>query len=441
MERKHIFTKITVAIFIISIMWLPLGCWDRIEVDNRAIVLGAAIDKGLEEGQYMVTAEIANPAMLISPLVGGGGGDDPPSYILTSTGWTIFDAMRNFTHQSSNKLSWEHNQVFIIGEEMAREGLAPVLDIIMRDWEIRRLSRIIIAKGKTGKEVLSVQPYKGGATGIQLEEQVRAQEFNSASIHIDFNRFVEMMLTPGESSVAGRVEIVDPGEPDGILSEEGSSSGGGEGESSGSEQEDSGSGSQEEPETLDMKTNLTEGEILRYSGGAIFKKDKLVGWLDTKQTRGYHWVMGEAVSGVIVVRAIEKGDSKISIRFTELISNIKPKLKNGEPMVELEIMVDGSVGEHMGTRRISDDAGLINMVEARTAEVVRNEIKAALAMAQHYKTDIFGFGKIFNREEHQWWKENSHRWDDEIFPQLEVEIDVEVYIRRPGFTNQPLVPN
>lgn len=42
---------------------------------------------------------------------------------------------------------------------------------------------------------------------------------------------------------------------------------------------------------------------LRAGGTAVFKKDKLVGWLDNAETRGLLWVLGKVQSGILVVPA------------------------------------------------------------------------------------------------------------------------------------------
>ncbi|MBX5477244.1 MAG: Ger(x)C family spore germination protein, partial [Clostridia bacterium] len=48
------------------------GCWDRVEVNDLAIVLAAAVDVPSEGPGYEITVELAQPAAL--GLGGGGGG-------------------------------------------------------------------------------------------------------------------------------------------------------------------------------------------------------------------------------------------------------------------------------------------------------------------------------------------------------------------------------
>ena len=50
--------------------------------------------------------------------------------------------------QSNRRLFFPQNKIIVIGEEMARASIAPLLDFFDRDPEPRRLSWLLIAKGK-----------------------------------------------------------------------------------------------------------------------------------------------------------------------------------------------------------------------------------------------------------------------------------------------------
>jgi spore germination protein KC len=63
----------------------------------------------------------------------GGQGSPKGVWTLESTGYTVFDAFRNATMQSDRKLFLSQNNVVVIGEEMARTGVAPLIDFLDRD--------------------------------------------------------------------------------------------------------------------------------------------------------------------------------------------------------------------------------------------------------------------------------------------------------------------
>ena len=51
------------------------------------------------------------------------------------------------------------------------------------------------------------------------------------------------------------------------------------------------------------------------------------------------------------------------------------------------------------------------------------------------KTDIFGFGNYVYKNDPQRWKEIKDIWDDEIFPSLEIEIEVNLKLQAKGSIN------
>ena len=401
-------TSILIILSLLSI--LLSGCWDRVELNRLAIVLGSAIDKapGVEE-KFMVTAELVNPPQVVTPLVGGGGGDDPDSWILTSTGWTVFDAVRNFIMQSQNKLFWSHSEVLIIGEDLAREGIAPILDFYLRDHELRRTTWFIIAKETTAKEILGVQHKFGGVTSTVIDNLVQSAIVTSNAVQVRITDFTAMLACSQCDPVAGRVEFVAAGEPEGKL--EGS-------------------------ETRDMKNNVTEGEFLRYTGAAVFKGDKLVGWLDRKETRGYNWVKGEVQSGIIVVESPEEDGKKVSLEIIKATSNVSVEFKEEMPEFKIEVDVAGNLGETMGKVDLTAKS-LLTSLESRMAEVVRNEIEASLQKLQELKADSMGLGLQAYRQQYKDWVKIKDRWED-IYPQLSPEIVVTVSLNRSGLIRTPV---
>ena len=68
------------------------GCWDRIEVEERAYVLGLAMDLPENEGKRKIS--IAIPVVQESGAEGSGnGGGSVPLTILSSTASTVLDGL------------------------------------------------------------------------------------------------------------------------------------------------------------------------------------------------------------------------------------------------------------------------------------------------------------------------------------------------------------
>lgn len=116
------------------------GCWNRRELDTLGIQLGTAIDK--VGNQYRVSVQVVIPSEL-SAKAGGGGRSPVAMYEATAP--TVFEAFRKLTETSSRKIYSAHIRVLIIGESLAREGIANVLDLLSRNPEARTDFYLMIA--------------------------------------------------------------------------------------------------------------------------------------------------------------------------------------------------------------------------------------------------------------------------------------------------------
>src|SRR5690625_2951278 len=129
------------SIMLISVLNLT-GCWDRRELDELAIVLSMAIDAGEKDGDLLISYKIVNPA---GGNQGDGGSDESSGagqmqsfFILSGQGSSIVDANREIQLRLSRQLFFSQVQVILFGEELARQGVGPLLDHLERDGQLRR---------------------------------------------------------------------------------------------------------------------------------------------------------------------------------------------------------------------------------------------------------------------------------------------------------------
>ncbi|MFZ5944672.1 MAG: Ger(x)C family spore germination C-terminal domain-containing protein [Bacillota bacterium] len=114
----------------------------------------------------------------------------------------------------------------------------------------------------------------------------------------------------------------------------------------------------------------------RLEGTAVFKQDKLVGFLNKEETRGLLWVLGQIKSGIIAVES-PGGNGKVSLEIIRASSKITPEIKDNELSITVEIKEEGNLGDQMGTGDLTKAAAW-NSLEKRQVAAIRNEIMAAL---------------------------------------------------------------
>jgi spore germination protein KC len=165
--RRH--TALLLVLSILSI--LLTGCWDQLEIEDRALVLGLSVDK-VPEGTHpkddqvthlkdtiklpmiRVTAQIAVPGRVpLGPSSGEGGspGGLNPVWVVHVYGLTLDDAMNNLQQQISDPRYLIHLRVIIISEDFARSSLGDLNDYLRRNPEVRRQTWMLVSEGEASK--------------------------------------------------------------------------------------------------------------------------------------------------------------------------------------------------------------------------------------------------------------------------------------------------
>jgi spore germination protein KC len=384
------------------------GCWSRHELDTLAIIEVVGIDKAKDDGKISIAVQILKPAELGGQAVGGMSSNQGV-WTVTSTGYTVFDAFRNATMQSGRQLFLSHNKIIVIGEEMARSGISPLIDFFNRNAETRHLSWLIIAKGEAGDIVLAEHEQENPPARA-IENLVKSSGVTSMAAAVNLHEFLLMLNSKTTDPVASRIEAFEK-------------------EGADKEETPEGTMSEEGKEGKPKKT-------VRLTGAAVFKHDKLVGWLNRPETRGLNWILGKARSGSIIVRSPVDETKYVSLEIIKASRKIIPEIQDGKVVITAEIAVVGNLTEQMSEVALTKPE-LFRSLERRQAEVIKNEIDLVLRKAQQeWGVDIFGFGEAVQRKFPKEWKELKDGWRKK-FPQVEVNVKVTAKLREVGISDAP----
>lgn len=378
---------------------LLTGCWDRRELNTIGIVVAVGLDKDSETEKIIVTSQIIRPGALKKE------GDTEESHveIITTKGDTVFEAIRNITMRFDRKAYFSHTKVIVISEQLAKDGIVPILDIFERAHELRRLVWLIIAKDTKAREILGVKYGIESIPATYLESVIKMSKETSKASASNLLEYLKKVSGSGINPVVGVMEIVeDPNLP-----------------------------------AEEKKGKTTKG--VKLSGAAVFKKDKLVGYLDETETRGFNWVIGKVESGIITVPSLSEKNKLVSIEITKASSSIEPDMKDGEISFTIEVKEEGNIVEQQSSDDYSKPE-LFKKIEEKHKDVIEKEIKMAVDKVQkEFKSDIFGFGSAFNRKYPKEWKKIKDDWEN-LFPKVQYIVKVDAKLRRTGLILKPTKP-
>jgi spore germination protein KC len=124
---KVIHTKVVKkAVLVTLIMMIVTGCWNRKELDQISLATAIGIDK--KGDAYDISVQLLNSDEIAGNK--GGGQRLPVVTLQIGRGETVFESFRKLTTSSPRKILSSHLRIIVLGEDMAEEGIAKVLDLL-----------------------------------------------------------------------------------------------------------------------------------------------------------------------------------------------------------------------------------------------------------------------------------------------------------------------
>jgi len=375
----------------LTLLLFATGCWSRRELNELAIVTGIAIDK--MDNKYRVSAQVVDPGEAAGKKGAGGGA---PVRLYEASGDTVIEAIRRMTTVTPRQLYFSHLRIFVLGEELAREGIGKTLDVFSRDQQTRTDFYIVVSRGTAAKEILSIltplekNPSTKMFTSLEVSEKTWAP-----TVAIQLDVLISDIVNEGKQPVLTGIHI--KGNPT------------------------MGKG-KENLETIEAAANL------QYGGIAVFKKDRLIGWLNEEESKGFSDLTNRLKSTVIEI-ACGKNE-KMGIEVIRSKTKVKGKVKDGKPEIEVTIRAEANIADVACKIDLMKSKTLYNL-EKEMERRVKINAERTLSKAKKLNSDILGFGEAIHRADPQYWQTAKKDWDKQ-FPSLPVHIKVDVKIRHLG---------
>lgn len=398
-----------IYVIFISTILAASGCWDRKELGDLTLITAITVEAG-SENNYRVIAQTISPQSVAGGLGGGGITEFGKAYRNTAAeGDSIFDAANNLKKITPGIEFVNNVNVIIISEDLARtRGLAEILDYFERNSQLRKDSWLIIGRGKL-EHLLDLPGRIILISSQRITDLIRLQKNSNtfAPLHLgEFIRLLESESThPYTAVIEAKTNLTRTNEPGhGILD-----------------------GNVPEPV-----------EEITLNGTAVFRRDKLIGWLNQEESRGLQWLRGDHAGSVISFRRSGDSNNILGSEVARAKAKLEPVISNGQVYMKINIKLESYLSMIEGNINLT--AAEISELEVAQGNQVKKEIEAVLRKAQEeYKVDILGFGEAVNRRYPKEWKQMKQDWP-EIFPTVPVEIQVKTKIRNTATITKPMEP-
>ncbi len=370
-------------LLLLNAMILP-GCWNYREIDKLSIVAGMAVDKD-SEGRYLVTVEIVD-------LHEGGMEPKIRSKILELHGDTIFDAVRNSIEITAPKLYWGHTEIVILSRQVAKEGIVEIIDWLDRDAEPRLSVDVLVSRGETARELLSARSISTDIRSFEINKMLEAQANLSKAPSVEAYMFIDMLASGGISPVLPSVSLTD---------------------------------------NAGQQTS-------QVAGTAVFKGDRLVGFLDGDETKYFLFATGKIKGGLLTAKENPQvGHKNITLEVFANKTTVRPVISGGKLSMSIKAEAKVSLDEHGTKENFMDKNGIKMLEDAAEQQLSDNIRKVVKRVQKDFDADIFGFGRTVKGEMPSLWRAVENEWDD-IFRNMEVSVESHIEIDNTGLLSKPI---
>ncbi|SEC79837.1 Ger(x)C family spore germination protein [Paenibacillus sp. GP183] len=376
------------AALLVTCFVFLMGCWDRTEINDLAIVMASGFDIA-EDDQIECTVQVALASGISKMQQSGGGAQGKkPVLLISQKGKDALDILNKMQEQMSRKIFLGHRGVTIIGEKYAKRGVDRVLDEHLRMPISRYNSIVLTTHGASAKEILKAKYSLELIPSIGMTK-IQAHD---TGVSIKISEYLDEISKSGTMPATGAIRLVK-----------------------------------------DENGELT----FRIDEAAVYEKNKLVGFLPEHEMRMLQFWKGNGARINITVQAQpkkQKYKGTIGFKVERAAVKVKTKILNGKPEVTVKYKVTANVLENDTKLDLTKQMNLLNRL---LKDEMHKEVSTMVSHVQkEMKSDIFGIGEKIHTQHPYYWKTIENDWET-LFPDVPIAIEVEVNVIHLGRSQVP----
>lgn len=377
-------------VILLTLIFFLTGCYNYRELNDLAIASGISISK--EKNEYKVTVEVVNPKKEQDT----SSSIEPDFVIYTASATSIQEALRDIIKESPRKIYGAQIDILIIDENVAKTDLKNIMDFFARDPELRSEYYVLIGKNNN---VLNITTSLENISAKNILDSLKSNnKYLGTANLVTYHDMTSEYLNPYIEIALPSIEVIgNNNQGDNIQNIENAKS-----------------------ETSSVLSNI-----------AVFKNNKLIGYLTKEESQAFNFIMGNTKNSLVKINY--PNDEFITTEVFDTKAEIKPNLKRNKITITLKGKASLSEVNH----KINlDKEQNIENIQKDLNQTMENKIKTSVNNTiQKFNSDIYGFQDIIyknNPKEHKQIKDN---WYKEIFPNLKIEVKSKIAIIEKGNLN------
>ena len=377
--------KKTIYLILICIICLfsLTGCYKQIGIDKFYYIIALGIDSS-DNNLLKISIQTINNSSSSSDSSSSSPSTNYKIY--SAEAETIDSAITILNNYLDKKINLSHCSAIVISEDIAKQGIQTYFSSFSNNTELRDSCKLLISSS-TAYDVLDKIPNSGEVFSSRLYDYlINSSEYTGYSIDSTFGKLFQALEN-----------------------------------------------NYQEPTAIYAKTSEN---TVQNSGIAVFKKDKMVGTLNSLDTISHLIVTNELNTCMLTIPHPSKENEKIDIDLKMYKkAKISIDIINNSPFITLDIFPEGTIrssGKHLEYNNNSKFEEIENALNL----YLNNMIKTYLyKISKEYNSDISGFSGKFSSKfltEKDFQKQN---WD-EMFKYASFKINIHTRINSSKLFNK-----
>lgn len=381
--------KIFIVGILLSMMFL-CGCWDNVELNERAFVITLGIDK-ISKGErnkneyneyekFKVTYEI------VKSNDSEGEKEEESSQnkivkIVTSSSLT--GSIMDVEEVLNKNIYMGHLKLVVLGEELLKdkEMVKEIIDVLERMPQITRKVLLMGSSTDSVESLLKVELKTQPMVGLYIFDLINNNAAQMSTIPvIDLNSFTRTVCNTNGN-------IIIPA------------------------------------------LSLDNNELV-IKKSALIDNYSLIGWFDLKQTRAVYKGVKDTIRTQLTV---EFNDTYVPCIIDKSKSKTDYYEYNNKLVLKKEIKAEGYLTEYkfLSNEQLFNEK-IIKTLEKKYSNLIEDEVLRAYDILQKiYNSDLIGVNFDLKKKNYKLWKKYTLDWN-KSFKDMLLDIDVDVEIRRIG---------
>jgi len=367
---------------------LVTGCWDQVELSQRAIVIGSAMDLA-DDGGIIVTEQISIPeGPRSSP-----GSTGKNFFVISARGRNWMEAFSRLQMKLSRRIYLSHRRTVYVGEALARRGIAPYLDELVRNPDSRLRTDVMIVRRTPAAEVMGI------ATPLERMPSVAAEGIREMNGETPGRSLLDCLIAAASSTNAP------------VL-----------------------------PAVVIRHASITRAkdvlDSIQLSGVAVLNRRlQMIGSLTNQEESVRLWICNAVEQQLLTV---EVSGGTASVRLTGLHARLMPVCRSdGELVMHVVLVAKAAVVENDSDLDFKSVADVHRLERALGAKIERVTARSIVRVQREYGSDVYGFDDAFMRSFPSRWPQLSRRWSTR-FAHMRLGITCRVAVLSTGTNGAPL---